>query len=80
MTRRRPPPRPRDLPAPALDLDGDAAARHGGHRQAAEFFLGRGADMNWVGYDSLTPLEAARRSGAGQPADWLASRGAKPTG
>lgn len=36
--------------------------------------------MNWVGYDSLTPLEAARRSGAGQPADWLASRGAKPTG
>lgn len=39
-----------------------------------------GADLNWVGYDRLTPLDAARRSGAEQLADWLASRGAKSTG
>ncbi|MFG1702633.1 ankyrin repeat domain-containing protein [Nonomuraea sp. M3C6] len=47
------------------------AACHGGQQQAAAFFLHRGAEVNWVGYDELTPLDAARRSGADELAAWL---------
>jgi ankyrin repeat protein len=52
-------------------------ACHGGQRATAEYLLGRGADINWVGYDGLTPLGAARRSGAGDLAEWLCGLGAK---
>ena len=38
--------------------------------------LAAGADINWIGYDRLTPLDAARRSGAAALVQWLASRGA----
>lgn len=44
----------------------------------AEYLLERGADLNWVStWDGLTPLDAARRSGADDLVDWLASRGGK---
>jgi ankyrin repeat protein len=52
-------------------------ACHGGRRDAAEYFLARGADLNWIGYDRLTPLDAARRSGALELAAWLESHGAR---
>ena len=52
-------------------------ACHGGQRAAAEHLLGRGADMNWVGFDNLTPLDAALRSDAEELASWLRTRGAK---
>ena len=39
-------------------------ACHGGQREAAESLLERGADVDWVGHDGLTPLDAAQRSGA----------------
>jgi ankyrin repeat protein len=51
-------------------------ACHGGQRATAEYLLGRGADLNWIGYDGLTPLGAARRAGADELAAWLVSRGA----
>jgi hypothetical protein len=35
------------------------SACHGGQRQVAEILLRRGAD--WVGWDELTSLDAARR-------------------
>ncbi|MFC6081340.1 ankyrin repeat domain-containing protein [Sphaerisporangium aureirubrum] len=54
------------------------AACHGGSREAAEYFLAHGADLNWIGYDHLTPLDAARRSGAEEVAGWLATRGGRP--
>jgi len=47
-------------------------ACHGGQQATAEFLLERGADPNWVGYDGLTALGAARRSGAEALCDWLA--------
>jgi ankyrin repeat protein len=50
------------------------AACHGGQRATAELLLERGADPDWVGYDGLTPLEAARRSGADDVVAWLAGR------
>ena len=47
------------------ELDGALwAAAHGGQRAAAELLLARGADAAWVGWDELTALGAAERSGA----------------
>jgi hypothetical protein len=50
-------------------------ACHGGQRATAELLLEHGADLREVRYDGLTPLGAARRSGADELAAWLASRG-----
>ena len=60
-----------------LTADGDVteafwAACHGGQRAAAEALLARGADPRWVGWDDLTPEQAARREGATELADWVA--------
>lgn len=52
---------------------------HGGQRQAAEFFLQRGGDVNRVGYDQLAPLDAARRTGADDLVTWLRDHDAKST-
>ncbi|MEX2112227.1 MAG: ankyrin repeat domain-containing protein [Pirellulales bacterium] len=52
-------------------------ACHGGQQPAAEYLLNRGADINWIGYDQLTPLDAARRTGANELVAWLFHRGAK---
>jgi len=38
-------------------------ACHGGQQQTTEYLLDRSGDLNWIGYDKLTPLDAARRSG-----------------
>ena len=34
-------------------------------------------DLNWIGYDRKTPLQAAYDSGAENLITWLASHGAK---
>ena len=52
-------------------------ACHGGQRDAAEYLLLRGADLDWIGYDGLTPLDAARRTRAERVADWLLEQGAR---
>lgn len=52
-------------------------ACHGGQQLVAECLLGKGADINWIGYDCTTPLDAARRNGAAALIKWLGSRGAK---
>jgi len=52
------------------------AACHGGQRKSAEYLLDRGADRDWIGYDGLTPLDVARRSGARDVAEWLEAEGA----
>jgi uncharacterized protein len=52
-------------------------ACHGGQMWPAAYLLERGADLNWVGYDGLTPLAAAERSGAdSELLGWLRQRGA----
>ena len=54
-------------------------ACHGGQRETVERLLGLGAGLNWVStWDGLTPLDAARRSGADDLAGWLAEQGARP--
>ncbi len=51
-------------------------ACHGGAANTASLLLERGAKLNWVGFDQLTPLGAAVRAGANDLADWLRARGA----
>lgn len=52
-------------------------ACHGGQRSTAEMLLERGAELNWLGYDGLTPLDAAARAGAADLIPWLVLRGAR---
>lgn len=51
-------------------------ACHGGHIATAAVLLEHHADINWVGYDDLTPLDAARRAEAPAMVDWLVEHGA----
>jgi ankyrin repeat protein len=67
----------RESPEPAEVTSAFWCACHGGQRESAEFLLDHGADLNWIGYDGLTPLDAARRSGAVEFAAWLQDRGAR---
>jgi uncharacterized protein len=52
------------------------AACHGGQQPTAEHLLHLGADGNWAApWDELTPLDAARRNGFYQLAEWLTNNG-----
>jgi ankyrin repeat protein len=53
------------------------SACHGGQQAVARYLLDRGADVNWIGYDGLTPLDAATRNRAGELAQWLRDQGAR---
>jgi ankyrin repeat protein len=63
----------------AAEIDGAFwGACHGGQLPAAEYLLARGADVNWIpDWEPLTPLDAARRSGADHLVAWLLQRGAE---
>jgi uncharacterized protein len=67
------------VPPPTPDEITNAfwCACHGSQRATAEYLLDRGADLNWVGYDKLSPLDAANRSSAKALVGWLRDRGAK---
>jgi ankyrin repeat protein len=52
-------------------------ACRGGQRKTAAYLLSLGADLNWVGHDHKTPLQAARESGGDELVRWLRSQGAK---
>ena len=64
------PPRPDEL-APAL-----WSVCAGDQLPAVRYLAERGADINWVGWDDLTPL-AAERNDAYEVASWLRAQGAK---
>lgn len=56
-------------------------ACHGGRREAAEFLLARGANLNRIPpWEPLTPLDAARLHGADELVEWLRTRGARSAG
>jgi ankyrin repeat protein len=50
-------------------------ACHGGRRETAELLLDSGAEIEWRGWDDLTPLAAAERAGADDLVAWLRGRG-----
>lgn len=51
-------------------------ACHGGQLESAFYLLEQGADLNWVGHNHLTPLDAAVRKGHGEVIAWLRAEGA----
>lgn len=66
--------------SPDPDQLGDAfwAACHGGQLEAAEYLLDCGANLNRLpGWEELTPLDAAARSGATDVITWLHGLGAR---
>jgi ankyrin repeat protein len=67
------------VPPPTADEITNAfwCACHGGQRATAEHLLESGANLNWVGYDGHSPLDAANRSAATAVVQWLRSKGAK---
>jgi ankyrin repeat protein len=53
-------------------------ACHGGQRESAEYLLARGASLNWLPpWEKRTPLDAARRNGFEQVAEWLRALGGR---
>ncbi len=57
-------------------------ACHGGRQDTARMLIDRGADLDWVGWDDLTPLDAARRTAEERPdtaplVEWLRAQGAR---
>ena len=63
-------------PPPDADAVTNAfwGACHGGQLAAAQLLLTRGANLNWVGHDHLTPLDAAARNGNRELVEWLRSQ------
>jgi ankyrin repeat protein len=53
-------------------------AARGGQLAVAEHLVEQGADLNWIGHDRKTPLDAARDSGVTELVEWLERRGARP--
>jgi ankyrin repeat protein len=75
-----------ETPTPEAITHAFWGACHGGQRRVAEYLLGRGADINWIGHGGMTPLDVARRDDAerlvGRTAaadlvSWLQAQGAK---
>jgi ankyrin repeat protein len=66
---------------PPPDTDAITAAFwdacHGDQQYIAEQLLSHGADLNWVGWDQLTPLDEAVRGNANRLARWLRGKGAR---
>lgn len=54
-------------------------ACRGGQQETARYLRVRGADLNWIGYDHRTPLQAAKESGSEELVSWLRAQGAKST-
>ncbi len=50
----------------------------GDHQDVAARLLAAGADINWLGWNNQTPLDAARCADAEDLAAWLEANGARP--
>jgi len=66
-----------DDPLPSAEDITEAfwGACHGGQRAMARQLADRGADINWVGWDDKTPLDAALSNGFDEVANWVRSIG-----
>lgn len=64
-------------PAPGEITNAFWNACRGGQASTAEYLLGQGADLNWIGHDGKTPCDAAQSCGNESLIQWLRSRGAK---
>ncbi|MCX4669241.1 ankyrin repeat domain-containing protein [Streptomyces sp. NBC_01381] len=51
-------------------------ACHGGQLPTAQRLFQQGADLDWIGYDDMTPLDIARAQDADDVVRWLLAQGA----
>jgi len=51
-------------------------ACHGGQLEPARYLLAQGAELNWIGHNQLTPLDAAVRKRHEEVIAWLRAEGA----
>lgn len=65
-----------DQPSPEGVTEAFWCACHGGQLATAAYLLDHWAELNRVGWDGLTPLDAAMRSGANEVVEWLRGLGA----
>jgi ankyrin repeat protein len=70
---RQPPPSPDEI------TNAFWHACRGGQLQTAEYLLGHGAELNWIGYEKKTSLQAAHESAAEDLIIWLRNQGARLT-
>lgn len=66
----------RDPPEKELVTKALWYACHGGRLEAAKFLAEQGADLNWLGWDHKTPLDAAKSSSE-ELVEWLRGQGAR---
>lgn len=52
-------------------------ASRGGRLQTVQYLVEKGADLNWIGWDRMTPLDGARQSGNATLVTWLRAAGAQ---
>lgn len=52
------------------------SACQGDQQPTAEYLIGQGADINWVGWDNMTPLDIAERDASPSLVHWLSASGA----
>jgi len=64
-------------PTPQQVTEALWGACHGGHLATAKRLVAAGADVSWVGWDHLAPLDVAERAGAGDVVAWLRGLGAR---
>lgn len=67
-----------NLPTPSEITQAFWLSCHGGQLNTAEYLFDFGADINWIGYDRLTPLDAAIRhdDSDNKLVGWLRNKGA----
>ncbi|MEU6678669.1 ankyrin repeat domain-containing protein [Streptomyces sp. NPDC046925] len=66
-----------DSPAESEITSAFWGACHGGQLSVVKRLLEHGADVNWIGYDDLPPLDIARAQNADDVVEWLLAQGAK---
>ncbi len=52
-------------------------ACRGGQLETVQFLVGKGANLNWVGWDKIAPLDGAVQSGNPELVEWLRHQGAR---
>jgi ankyrin repeat protein len=67
-------------PTPPVD-EITAALWHacrGGQLETAQYLVAKGANLNWIGWDKIAPLDGALQSANQDLIEWLRNEGAKP--
>jgi len=68
-----------DSTPPSAEITGALwHACRAGQLQTVQYLVEKGANLNWVGWDNLAPLDGAQQSGRNDLVAWLREHGAKP--